>query len=200
MTAPKQESLWAMVGALGLITIVAGLLNAGVYSITAEPIREAESAAQIQAIRDVAPGGFDNDPVAECQQITPQGETMPVVVFPLKNGRNHAGLAVESYSSAGFGGDISVMVGFDANGTLTGYQVLKHSETPGLGSKMNDWFRDKTGHRSVIGREDDATDLKVAKDGGDVDAITAATISSRAFLDAVNRARKCFRIYTTNAR
>ncbi len=96
------------------------------------------------------------------------------------------GVAVEA-AVDGFGGQFRVMVGFDAEGNILGYEILEHQETPGLGSHMTHWFKnaDKPG-QNIIGRK--AGKLTVSKDGGDVDAITAATISSRAFLKAVNQA------------
>ena len=96
------------------------------------------------------------------------------------------GVAVET-SVDGFGGTIRVMVGFDTEGNILGYEILEHQETPGLGSHMVHWFKnaDKPG-QNIIGRK--AGGLQVSKDGGDVDAITAATITSRAFLKAVNQA------------
>jgi electron transport complex protein RnfG len=81
--------------------------------------------------------------------------------------------------------------------------VLSHAETPGLGAKMNEWFRSDIGNRSVIGRNPANTEMRVTKDaGGTIDAITAATISSRAFLDALRESYKAFVAYnghkTTN--
>ena len=96
------------------------------------------------------------------------------------------GTAIETEVD-GFGGKFRVMVGFDAEGNILGYEILEHQETPGLGSHMEHWFKnaDKPG-QNIIGRK--AGKLAVSKDGGDVDAITAATISSRAFLKAINQA------------
>ena len=96
------------------------------------------------------------------------------------------GVAIET-AVDGFGGQFRVMVGFDAEGNILGYEILEHQETPGLGSHMVHWFKnaDKPG-QNIIGRK--AGNLAVTKDGGDVDAITAATISSRAFLKAINQA------------
>ena len=96
------------------------------------------------------------------------------------------GYAVET-AVDGFGGTFRVMVGFDQEGNILGYEILEHQETPGLGSHMEHWFKnaDKPG-QNIIGRKAGA--LRVSKDGGDVDAITAATITSRAFLKAVNQA------------
>lgn len=96
------------------------------------------------------------------------------------------GQAIE-VSENGFGGIFKVMVGLAPDGTILGYQVLEHQETPGLGSHMAEWFQDASKPaQNIIGRKAGA--LRVSKDGGDVDAITAATISSRAFLKAVNNA------------
>jgi electron transport complex protein RnfG len=96
------------------------------------------------------------------------------------------GVAIETVVD-GFGGPFRVMVGFDAEGNILGYEILEHQETPGLGSHMVHWFKnaDKPG-QNIIGRK--AGNLTVSKDGGDVDAITAATITSRAFLKAINQA------------
>ena len=97
------------------------------------------------------------------------------------------GVAIET-SVDGFGGPIHLMVGFDAEGNILGYEVLEHQETPGLGSHIEHWFKnaDKPG-QNIIGRQATGK-FAVSKDGGDVDAITAATISSRAFLKAINQA------------
>jgi electron transport complex protein RnfG len=81
------------------------------------------------------------------------------------------------------------MVGFDTGDKVVNYAVLSHAETPGLGSKMNDWFRDTAKpNQVVIGRNLSEGNLSVSKDGGQIDAITASTITSRAFLEAINKA------------
>ena len=98
------------------------------------------------------------------------------------------GFAVNSSSNNGFGGNIQIIVGFDTENKIVNYSVLQHSETPGLGSKMTQWFKDTTKpNQSIIGRDLSSGPLKVSKDGGNVDAITASTITSRAFLEAVNK-------------
>ncbi len=80
------------------------------------------------------------------------------------------------------------MFGFDLDGNITGYNVLDCSnETPGLGSKIPVWFQ-KGQKGDVIGKNPSTNNLSVSKDGGEVDAITAATISSRAFCDAIAQA------------
>ena len=176
----------------GICVLVSGIL-AVVNKVTTAPIAEAEMRAKVEAIRAVAPA-FDNNPFAEKLMVLPEGETDSLTVYPAKKGS--ALVAIESYTQKGFSGLIRVMVGFDAEGRLVDFSVLQHSESPGLGSRIPEWYHEKSetgGIRDVRGLDMKASaPLTVSKDGGKVDAITAATISSRAFLDAVNRAWRTF--------
>ena len=95
------------------------------------------------------------------------------------------GTSVKVSDPNGFGGTLTVMVGVASDGTILGYKVLETQETPGLGAKAQDWFQ-KGQKGDIIGKK--AGQLKVTKDGGDVDAITASTITSRAFLRCINQA------------
>ena len=126
-----KSTLTNMVLSLGIITIIAAALLAGVYTITEAPIKAAQLNKQIEAIKAVTPA-FDNDPVNESMEITPQGESVPVKVFPAKMGGKLVGAAVESYSSQGFSGDIKLIYGFDTEGNITGYAVMQHAETLSL--------------------------------------------------------------------
>ena len=95
------------------------------------------------------------------------------------------GTAIKVTDPKGFGGALTVMVGLAQDGTVLGYKVLESSETPGLGAKADFWFQE--GQKgNIIGKT--AGKLEVSKDGGDVDAITASTITSRAFLRCINAA------------
>lgn len=174
--AKLESSLKNMVLSLSIIALVASALLGLVYAITKAPIEKAEKEAQQQAISDVLPT-FD-----KVDDAVVSGKT----VHKAYKGDEYVGVAVETETD-GFGGTVKLMVGFDKEGNITGYSVLKHSETPGLGSKMPEWFQ-KDGKGNVIGKNPLNAELKVSKDGGDVDAITAATISSRAFLKGVNEA------------
>ncbi|MCM1163038.1 MAG: RnfABCDGE type electron transport complex subunit G [Muribaculaceae bacterium] len=185
-----KSSLLNMVLSLGIITIVAAGLLSWIFTITEQPIAQANLNKQIEAVKAVTPE-FDNDPVAEAVEITPAGEDKALKVFPARKDGQLVGAAVESYSSKGFSGDIKLIYGFDQNGVITGYAVMEHAETPGLGAKMGDWFNEG-GKGNVIGMNATEGSLTVSKDGGQVDAITAATITSRAFLDALNRAAAAF--------
>lgn len=192
-----KSSLVTMIVSLGVITIVAGGLLAGVYDMTKSAISDANKQKQVEAIKSVATAEFDNQPAAEAAKIVPEGEAREITVFPLKKGDAITGAAVETYTSNGFSGDIIVMVGFDLEGNITGYEVVSHAETAGLGAKMQDWFRGE-GSRNVIGLNPGVNNMTVSKDGGEIDAITAATISSRAFLEAINRAYKGYNQYKAN--
>ncbi|WP_314028420.1 RnfABCDGE type electron transport complex subunit G [Porphyromonas catoniae] len=170
----------------GICIIVSGIL-ALVNKVTKAPIEEAQVKAKVEAISAVTPK-FDNNPFAEKIRVLPEGETDSLTVYPAKMKGQLVGFAIESYTQRGFSGLISVMVGFD---------VLQHAESPGLGSLIPEWFHEKSetgGIRDMRGLDMKASaPLSVSKDGGKVDAITAATISSRAFLDAVNRAWSVFK-------
>ncbi|MDE5989293.1 MAG: RnfABCDGE type electron transport complex subunit G [Duncaniella sp.] len=180
-----KSTLVNMVLSLGVITVVAAGALAGVYSATKEPIEQAKAEKQKNAIGEVLPDiQFNNNPAEEAAEVTVDGET--VTVFPARQDGELVGLAVESHDSNGFSGNITVMYGFRPDGDITGYAVMQHAETPGLGSKMGEWFCNPA--HSIIGLNASTSNLTVSKDGGDVDAITAATISSRAFLRALTLA------------
>ncbi len=185
-----KSNLRNMVLSLGGISLIVAAVLAGVHIATSGPIAESEQKAKEAALSAVLPQ-FANNPGDDAKDITLQGDSKPVKVYPgYDAGGGLTGIAVESYTMDGFSGEIDVLVGFDADGALNGYQILSSAETPGLGAKAQEWFSDKTGHRSVLGS---TQELSVSKDGGTVDAITAATITSRAFLQAINRARKAMR-------
>ena len=188
--AKLKSTLPNMLLSLTGICLIAGAILAGVNEFTKDPISLAKQAALEEAIKAVAPE-FDNKPTEEAYMaVTADGDSLKI--YPAKKGGDTVGGAVESNTLKGFGGQIKVIVGFDMKGTILNYSVLEHAETPGLGAKMHEWFRMEKGQQSILGRTIPDGGLKVSKDGGDVDAITAATISSRAFLDAVNRAYSAF--------
>ena len=172
-----------MLLSLTIICLVAGAILAGVNMYTTGPIAASKAAALEAAIKAVTPE-FDNKPSEDAYMaVTADGDSLKI--YPASKGGEFVGAAVESNTKKGFSGEIKVIVGFDKEGKLLNYSVLQHAETPGLGAKMQEWFSTDKNKQSVLGRS-------LSKDGGDVDAITAATITSRAFLDAVNRAYSAF--------
>lgn len=180
-----------MLLSLTIICLCAGAILAGVNLYTAGPIAASKAAALENAIKEVVPG-FDNNPTEQAyKKVTSEGDSL--IIYPATKDGKFIGVAVESNTKKGFSGEIKVIVGFDTAGKLLNYSVLQHAETPGLGAKMQEWFRLDKNKQSVIGRSLSSGNLSVGKDGGDVDAITAATITSRAFLDAINRAYSAFK-------
>jgi electron transport complex protein RnfG len=175
--AKMESTLKNMVLSLSLISMamVAGL--GYVYKVTKGPIEMADKQKEITAVTEVLPQ-FDNDPIKQKKEI--EGLTF----YPATKGGNLVGCAVKTFTTKGFAGRFDLMVGFKPDGSIKKIVVLEQKETPGLGAKMTDsaftkQFKDK----------DIATfKLKVKKDGGQVDAISAATISSRAFCDGVQKA------------
>jgi Predicted NADH:ubiquinone oxidoreductase, subunit RnfG len=135
------------------------------------------------AIAIVVPG-FDNNPAEAPETIELEGVTYKI--YKATKGGEFIGAAVES-SANGFGGALNVLVGFDKEGNIIDYSLLSHAETPGLGSKAADWFK-KGGKGDITGMNPGQKALVVNKDGGQIDAITASTITTRAFLKAVNNA------------
>ena len=179
----KTESTFRnMVLSLTLISLGAAACLGSVYELTKKPIEVSNLNKKLRAIEMVAPE-FNNNPDAEKFRLpTPEGDSLDI--YPAKKDGVLTGYAVNTYTRIGFSGYFSVMTGFTSDGTITGITVLEHKETPGLGSKMNDpAFRDQ-----FYNKNPGSFTLKVKKDGGNVDAITAATISSRAFCDALQRA------------
>ena len=177
----KLESTFKnMVLSLVSISVVAAVALAGVFLLTSANIENQKAQKQQKAIMDVLPQKGEGAVIADPEKV---GD---VVIYRATKDGKEIGAAVQ-VSEMGFGGAQKLMVGFDAEGKIVDYAVLEHQETPGLGDKIVFWFKnaEKPG-QNILGRE--AKNLTVSKDGGEVDAITAATISSRAFLRAINKA------------
>ena len=176
-----------MVVALLVTALATGAILASVNHWTQKPIAEKAAQTLTMGIRKVM--GQENIKLEAPQAITLKIEGQPksFTVHPVTtlNG-TRLGAAVES-TTMGFGGDLTILVGFNMQGCILGYTILQTSETPGLGIKADQWFQ-KGAKGDIIGRNVKDHQLQVSKDGGDVDAITASTITSRAFLRAVNQA------------
>ena len=179
-----KSSLKNMVLVLFTITLIASAGVGAVNMITEEPIAAAKAKAVQDAFKQVLPA-FDTTEDAE-QTI----DGLTIKTYKALAAGETVGYAVETATKEGFGGMVRLMVGFDAEGRILNINVLEQSETPGLGTKMCD--EDNPLITSFKGKKPAEMTLKVRKDGGDVDALTAATISSRAYTDAVARAYKAF--------
>ncbi|NQU38746.1 MAG: RnfABCDGE type electron transport complex subunit G [Lentisphaerae bacterium] len=172
-----KESI-KLVVVLTIICTIAGALLAVVKDVTSESMQAAAQKEKNDAIKKVLPT-CDNDPVADAIALDVNGIVWTFFVARDSNG--FLGAAFESTSSKGYGGDIAIMVGVNANGTVQAVEVLSHKETPGLGA----WISGEAFRSQFVGRSIADTSWAVAKDGGDIDQITAATISSRAVTEAV---------------
>lgn len=220
------SSLTNMLLVLTLVSVVAAFLLAYVNNVTSSTIAKINEEALSAGIKSVLSVGADEEIT------TTEKDVDGFIVYEVtrvdenqqgrhgyRGGRSDEtatwiGTAVKSTDKSGFGGDIEVLVGFNEEGKILGYEVLKHAETPGLGARAGEWFRtatseevkevgalskiffgkpDPAGSHNIIGRDIAQGELKVTKDGGDIDAITASTITSRAFLNAVNNAYKVFK-------
>ena len=181
-----------MVLVLTGVAVVMGGILAFVNHLTEGPINEQKEKALADGIKAVMV--CDNLVVAktdEVKQNDAKGKEMVYTVYQVQDAQGQdLGAAVES-TTMGFGGDLKVLVGFDPEGNILGYTLLEHAETPGLGAKADKWFQ-KGAKGDIIGKSP-AEPLTVSKDGGQVDAITASTITSRAFLLAVNNAYNAYK-------
>lgn len=168
----KIESTFInMLVSLLMVCLVSAGLLAGVYELTKADIALAEKNKQENALKGVLPE-FDS---LETDSIN------GAPIFKAFKDGEYVGVATIA-SALGFSDQIIVMVGIDKANNIVNYEVLSQKETPGLGTKCVDWFKNQINGKNID------SEFKVSKDGGDIDAITAATISSRAFLKAVENA------------
>ena len=179
-----QSSFKNMTICLFAICLVCSALLAGVYALTAEPIASAAAAKNEAAIKEVLPPTAAA--IEEERTVDYNGGTYTYNLAYDQEG-NTVGCAI-NVAPLGFGGPIVIKVGFDAEGVIWNSKVLSQAETPGLGAKcvevaFTDQFR---------GFNPAEKKLSVKKDGGDVDAITASTITSRAYVDGLAVAANVF--------
>lgn len=188
--AKRESTFTNMVVTLLLVTAIAATALGYVYDLTKDAIEIAKLKAQAEAITKVLP---QYETLGQAVKLASDSEGDSLEVFPAFNGDEMVGMAVKTFTKKGFSGFISIMAGIDKDGNFSGYEVLEHAETPGLGSKMGVWFNNtEKPDQNIIGKNPDSIKFEVKKDGGDVDAITASTITSRAFLDAMKRAYKAY--------
>ena len=164
--------------------VVCSALLAGVYALTAEPIAAAAAAKNEAAIKEVLPETAVT--IEEERTVDFEGASYGYNLAYDELG-NTVGCAI-NVAPVGFGGPIVIKVGFDVNGCICNTKVLSQAETPGLGAKcVEPSFSDQFKGWNPAEKE-----LAVKKDGGDVDAITASTITSRAYADGLLLATKVF--------
>ena len=184
----KKSTFLNMTLTLFILTAVSALLLGYVYQKTEKPIQESKD-KKLQEIINIVVPGADNGEVKE-YKIEYLGDSINLYTVSVNN--EIIGTAIKSFSKNGFSGKMTVMVGFDNEGNIIDSDVLEHSETPGLGDKtskkVSEW------NKQFIGKNPERNNLKVKKDDdkGEIDGITAATISSRAYIDAIKIAYDVF--------
>jgi electron transport complex protein RnfG len=177
------------------VTAVASSGLGFIYELTKEPIAEAKRIKKLNAISATLPE-FDNEPAETVETFFVDGDS--VYLYKGLNQEKWIGTAVETFTNQGFSGKIRIMVGFNPDGSIFDIAVLEHKETPGLGDKIEkkkslDKNTGLSWSSQFKGKNPTRGELSVTKDGGEIDAITASTITSRAFCDAVNRASRAWK-------
>jgi Na+-translocating ferredoxin:NAD+ oxidoreductase subunit G len=179
----RANTLFNMASTLFLVTCVAAVALAGVYNVTKGPIEQVKKKKTENALKVVLP---DFDRIDRKGMIAYDGGSDSLILYYAYKGEDLSGIAVETFTNKGFSGLIKIMVGFTPELAIHNTSVLEHKETPGLGDKMDVSKSDFP--LQYMGINPAEFDLRMKKDGGQIDAITAATITSRAFSDAVDRA------------
>ncbi|MDY4160866.1 MAG: RnfABCDGE type electron transport complex subunit G [Prevotella sp.] len=184
-----KSNLPNMVGILTTVAVLCGGILAYVNDLTDAPRKEAAQNALNAGIEQVM-GGKCKVEKPDTIIRTVDGKNLTYIAY-----KTDKGTAIQSTDPNGFGGNLTVLVGFNNAGDILGYTILETAETPGLGAKADKWFQSvenggNSEKSSIIGKNPAKNQLRVTKDndGGEIDAITASTITSRAFLRAVQEA------------
>ena len=188
MMSKKKSSFINMTLTLFVITLIAGISLGFVNDLTIGPKAQAKLERKVNALKEVL-RGFDNNPVEEVIKIKSDRAKDSIEIYPGLTGEIITGTAVVGSSENGYSGLVKIMVGFNPDKTIENIVVLEQKETPGLGTKMKD---DKF-IRQFRGKDPSSFNMQVVKDGGDVDALTGATITTRAFCEA---AQLAYDVYT----
>ncbi|PCI00681.1 MAG: RnfABCDGE type electron transport complex subunit G [Flavobacteriaceae bacterium] len=183
----KESTFINMIAALFIVTLISGFALSYVNIATEGPIAEAKLKRKVAAIEMVVPA-FDNNPVSEMKTFFKEGFKDSVEVYTARKADKIVGVAVIGMTNKGFSGLIKVMAGFKPDGTINNIQVLEQKETPGLGTKI----KSERFIQQYVNKNPASFNLKAKKDGGDIDALTGATISTRAFSEAVQQAYEVF--------
>lgn len=183
-----KSNLTNMVGVLTGVALICGGLLAYVNKATEEPRNVAAQNTLNAGIEQVMCGKCSVEGVDTIVRSV-DGKDLSYIVY-----NTDKGTAVQSTDPNGFGGNLTVLVGFNESGNILGYTILETAETPGLGAKADKWFQGDGGQgANIIGKNPSEGNFTVSKDGGDIDAITASTITSRSFLRAVVQAYNTYK-------
>lgn len=200
----SDNILTKMVGKNGFIlalfaAICVGLIST-TYFVTRDKIASQEEQSLIKTLDQlVEKSKYDNDVYNDCTLIENAellGSNIALKAYRMRKNQQPVAVSLESIAPNGYSGKISMVVGIYYNGTIAGVRITQHSETPGLGDKIevnkSDWIKDfnnKSLQNPLISK------WQVKKDGGDFDAFTGATITPRA---VVTQVAKTLQFYQDN--
>lgn len=189
--AQNKSKISSLIIVMLMVALIAAALLSVINQVTKEPIQKAQNKMVAESIQEVVSTKFDNDPYAE--KISVKRGKERFTLYPARKEGYVTSIVMKTFSNKGFGGRMDVLVSFLLDGTIGGYKVITHKETPGLGSKVNEAsFR-----KNIIGKNPADEKFKVRQDGGEVDAITGATITSRALIDAIQKAYRGYLKFNT---
>lgn len=180
---PVKSNLFNMIMAMAVVSICSAASIGYVYQKTKEPIEKSKTMKISNAVAEML-GNFDNKPFEE--RVTLSSNDLEL--YPAKENGVTTSVAIKSYSNNGFGGKIELIIGLLMDGTITGYKVIQQNETPGLGTKI----AENKFSKQFVGLNTHSNSFELSKNGGEIDALTGATISSNAVVDAVKKAVAAF--------
>ena len=190
-----NKDVLKMIFTLTVVCLVAATSLAKVYDMTKDAIAESKRQEMLRAIKTVLPKDIENEPDTDVVAIVSgknkKGEDVKILFYRGRKNGEIAGVAFKTSSKLGYSGLIDVMTGVDPYGTVIAIEILSHTETPGLGDKIeDDRFKDQ-----YKGKNLGNAAWLVKKDGGDFDQITGATISPRAVTDAIKKGLDLFKTH-----
>lgn len=180
---PVKSNLFNMIMAMAVVSICSAASIGYVYQKTKEPIEKSKTMKISSAVTEML-GNFDNKPFDERINLSKSD----LELYPAKENGVTTSVAIKSYSNNGFGGKIELIIGLLMDGTVTGYKVIQQNETPGLGTKITESKFSK----QFVGLNTHNNSFELSKNGGEIDALTGATISSNAVVEAVKKAVAAF--------
>ena len=177
---------------MGAVALLVCSLLMVTNSLTAEPIAQRQREDLTRQLNQVLPDSvYDNQPLDQKYQEEIDGQEF---TFYRARLQDKVSAIILFTQSAGYSGDIAMLVAIKADGELSGVRVLSHTETPGLGDKIelakSDWI---LGFSGLSLSNPDTTGWAVKKDGGQFDAFTGATITPRAVVKGVFETLQLFK-------
>jgi electron transport complex protein RnfG len=196
MPARAARPGWQAVLSLTAFAALAGVVLGLAWDSTRERIADNEARRVLAELAAILPPALhDNEPHRDMLVLEKPGDERRQVWRARLDGKPTAAV-LTSLAPDGYSGQIRLLVALTIDGHILGVRVASHSETPGIGDVIeagkSPWIRSFDG-RSL--EQPDESRWRLRKDGGDIDAISGATVSSRAVVAATRRAMQYFRLH-----